>query len=150
MASAKRGVGIIGTGRRGYDLGMCIIDLMDETDLEIRALCNRTRVRMEEAGDAFSSAYREKGASPRITLHNRYGDLIDDPDVELIIIVSPQYVHREHAIPALQSGKKVFLDKPMAQDLENALAIRREELRTDNPLFIGFTRRYEQIWLKTS
>jgi predicted dehydrogenase len=149
MASAKRGVGIIGTGRRGYDLGMCIIDLMDETDLEIRALCNRTRVRMEEAGDAFSSAYREKGASPRITLHNRYGDLIDDPDVELIIIVSPQYVHREHAIPALQSGKKVFLDKPMAQDLENALAIRREELRTDNPLFIGFTRRYEQIWLKT-
>jgi predicted dehydrogenase len=149
MASKKRGVGIIGTGRRGYDLGMCIIDLMDETDLEIRALCNRTRVRMEEAEDAFHSAYREKGASPEMRLYERHQDLINDPVVQLLIIVSPQYVHREHAIPALQSGKKVFLDKPMAHDLENALAIRREELRTKNPLFLGFTRRYEQIWLKT-
>ena len=149
MASEKRGVGIIGTGRRGYDLGMCIIDLMEETDLEIQALCNRTRVRMEEAKDAFSAAYRKRGASPEIRMYEKHRDLIDDPGIQLIVIVSPQYVHREHAIPALQSGKKVFLDKPMAQDLENALAIRREEIRTKNPLFLGFTRRYEKIWLGT-
>jgi predicted dehydrogenase len=148
LASEKRGVGIIGTGRRGYDLGRCIIDLIDETDLEIRALCNRTRARMEEVEQAFASAYREKGASPAIRMYEQYGDLIDDPDVQLIIIVSPQYVHREHAVAALQSGKKVFLDKPMAHDLENAISIRRAEIRTENPLFIGFTRRYEQIWLK--
>ena len=49
MAQQMKGVGIIGTGRRGYDLGMCIIDLKDKTGLEIRALNNRTRIRMEEA-----------------------------------------------------------------------------------------------------
>jgi len=149
MAREKRGVGIIGTGRRGHDLGMCIIDLIEKTDLEIRALCNRTRVRMEEACEAFLSAYREKGISPEINLYEHHPDLIDDPNVQLILIVSPQYVHRTHAIPAIQSGKKVFLDKPMAHDLGDALAIRKEELKARSPLFIGFTRRYEHIWLKT-
>jgi predicted dehydrogenase len=48
MAPNKIGVGIIGTGRRGYSLGMCIAELSEATDLEIRALCNRTRVRMKE------------------------------------------------------------------------------------------------------
>jgi predicted dehydrogenase len=149
MAKKKRGVGIIGTGRRGYDLGMCIIDLTDRVDLEVRALNNRTMVRAEEAREAFLSKYTEKGITPEITLHERYEDLIDDPAVELIVIVSPQNVHREHAVRALQSGKKVFLDKPMAHRLDEALPIRQEELDSENPLFIGFTRRYENTWLKT-
>jgi predicted dehydrogenase len=149
MAQAKKGVGIIGTGRRGYDLGMCIIDLSDKVGFEIRALNNRTRVRMEEARDAFLSKYAEKGASPDIKLYENYGDLVDDPAVQLIIIVSPQNVHREHAVRALQSGKKVFLDKPMAHRLDEAIVIRKEELDSGNPLFIGFTRRYESTWLNT-
>ena len=58
-------------------------------------------------------------------------------------------MHREHAVRALQSGRKVFLDKPMAHKLDEAVSIRKEELKTQNPLFIGFTRRYENTWLKT-
>ncbi len=149
MAQEKTGVGIIGTGRRGYDLGICIIELSDRTGLEIRALNNRTRVRMEEARDAFVSKYEERGIASDIKLYDRYEDLVDDPAVQLIIIVSPQSVHREHAVRALKSGKKIFLDKPMAHRLDDAVAIRREELESDNPLFIGFTRRYESTWLKT-
>jgi predicted dehydrogenase len=149
MAQARKGVGIIGTGRRGYDLGMCIIDLHDKTNLEIRALNNRTRIRMEEARDAFLAKYADKGITPDIKLYEDYGALVDDPTVQLIIIVSPQNVHREHAVRALRSGKKVFLDKPMAHRLDEAVPIRREELNSENPLFIGFTRRYEQTWLKT-
>ena len=149
MARKRKGVGIIGTGRRGYDLGVCIIDLHDKIDIEIKALNNRTRIRMEEARDAFQSKYKAKGIEADIQLHERYEDLVDDPDVQLIIIVSPQNVHREHATRALRSGKKVFLDKPMAHRLDEAVPIRREELNSENPLFIGFTRRYEQTWLKT-
>jgi predicted dehydrogenase len=145
----KTGVGIIGTGRRGYDLGMCIIDLIDSTSLEIRALNNRTRIRAEEARDAFLSKYGKHGLSPEIKLYENHADLVRDPKVKLILIVSPQNVHREHAVTALGSGKKVFLDKPMAHRLDEAVLIRQEEVATGNPLFIGFTRRYERTWLKT-
>jgi predicted dehydrogenase len=149
MERKKSGVGIIGTGRRGYDLGMCVIDLSDMTNLEISALNNRTRIRMEEARDAFVSKYNDDGMSPEINLYENYRDLVRDPAVELIIVVSPQNAHREHAVEALRTGKKVMLDKPMAHRLDEAIAIRREEAASKNPLFIGFTRRYESTWLRT-
>ena len=150
MPDSRIGVGILGTGRRGYELGTCIIDLYDKTDLEIRALCNRTRVRMEEAETSFLSKYWEQhDVSPSIALYDKHDDLINDPNVDLIMIVTPTYAHAEQAVAALRSGKKVFLDKPIAQNLEGALSIRRAEHEQNNPLVMGFTRRFEQKWLDT-
>jgi predicted dehydrogenase len=149
MVPNKIGVGIIGTGRRGYSLGMCIAELSEATDLEIRALCNRTRVRMKETQTALVEKYKQKNHFPSIALYEKYEDLIADSAVDLIMIITPQYVHREHALPALRSGKKVFLDKPIAHNLEDAIAIFQEEQKTHNPMIMGFTRRYEDPWIKT-
>ena len=151
MSHEKIGVGIIGTGRRGFELGTCIIDLYGTTDLEIRALCNRTRVRMEEAKASFLSKYHEQhSVSPQMALYERYDDLITDPDVHLVLIVTPTYVHEEPAVAALHAGKKVFLDKPIAPNLSAALNIRTAEHESGNPLVMGFTRRFEQKWLDTA
>ncbi|HEB29678.1 MAG TPA: Gfo/Idh/MocA family oxidoreductase [Spirochaetes bacterium] len=150
MSSERTGVGIIGTGRRGFELGTCIIDLYGTTQLEIRALCNRTRVRMEEAKASFLSRYRNRhGVSPSMTLYEKYDDLIGDPDVDLVLVVTPTYAHEEPAVKAVRAGKKVFLDKPIAQNLEGALKIRKAEQESNNPLVMGFTRRFEQKWLDT-
>jgi len=48
----------------------------------------------------------------------------------------------------LRSGKKVYLDKPIAQNMEDSIAIMQEELQTGNSLIMGFTRRYETPWRK--
>jgi predicted dehydrogenase len=150
MSEGRIGVGIIGTGRRGYELGTCIIDLYDRIGMEIRALCNRTRVRMEEAGRSFIERYeRQHGEKPSISLYDGYEDLIDDPAVELVLIVTPTYAHAQPVIAALHAGKRVFLDKPMAPNLEEAVAIRKAERESKNPLVMGFTRRFEQKWLDT-
>jgi predicted dehydrogenase len=151
MSHDRIGVGIIGTGRRGFELGTCIIDLYGTIDLEIRALCNRTRVRMEEAKASFLSKYQEQhSVSPQVNLYERYDDLITDPDVQLVLIVTPTYAHEEPAVVALHAGKKVFLDKPIAPNLSAALNIRTAEHESGNPLVMGFTRRFEQKWLDTA
>ena len=151
MSHDRIGVGIIGTGRRGFELGTCITDLYNTTDLEIRALCNRTRVRMEAAKASFLSKYQEQhSVSPQMALYERYDDLIADPDVHLVLIVTPTYAHEEPAVAALQAGKKVFLDKPIASNLSAALNIRTAEQESGNPLVMGFTRRFEQKWLDTA
>jgi predicted dehydrogenase len=150
MSDTKIGVGILGTGRRGYELGLCIIDVYKNTELEIRALCNRTRSRMEEAHLSFIKRYEEQhGVSPSIAQYENYNDLIGDSNVDLIMIVTPTYAHTEQAVAAIHSGKRVFLDKPIAQNLEGALKIRRAEHANGNQLVMGFTRRFEQKWLDT-
>jgi predicted dehydrogenase len=75
-------------------------------------------------------------------------DLVDDPNVDLIVITSITDTHRMFAVPALLSGSKVYCDKPLAQTAEDAAAIVEAEARTQNPLIMGFTRRYEQAWIK--
>ena len=148
MSKKRFGVGIIGTGRRGFELGTCIIDLYGTTDLEIRALCNRTRVRMEEAKTALLARYQERhNVSPQMALYEKYEDLIADPDVGLVLVVTPTYAHEEPAARALHAGKKVFLDKPIAPNLAAAVNIRTAEKESGNPLVMGFTRRFEQKWL---
>jgi len=103
---------------------------------------------MEETRTFLVRKYKEKNTSASISLYENYEDLISAPNVDLIMITTPQYVHRGPAICALQSGKKVFLDKPIAHNLEDAIAIFEAEVKTNNPMIMGFTRRYESVWLK--
>jgi predicted dehydrogenase len=105
---------------------------------------------MEEALSSFTTKYKEQhGVSPTITTYENYRDLIHDNNIDLVMIVTPTYAHAEQAVAALHSEKKVFLDKPIAQNLEGALSIRRAEQKSDNQLVMGFTRRFEQKWLDT-
>jgi predicted dehydrogenase len=103
---------------------------------------------MEETKSDLLEKYAAKNLYPSIVLHEHHEDLVNDPNVDLVMIVTPQYAHRDPAISALRSGKKVFLDKPMAAKLEDALKILEEETETNNKLNMGFTRRYESTWLK--
>jgi len=139
------GVGIIGLGVRGL---YCIARHMasgppDETGFRIVALCDRNPRRMVEAQAAIQQG---PGGAPR--LYQDGLDLIDDPDVELIVITSVTDTHRQFAVPALRSGKKVYCDKPLAQNAEDAMTIVEVEAETENPLLMGFTRRYECAWLR--
>jgi predicted dehydrogenase len=146
---SKIGVGLIGTGRRGYELAVCMARLRGQIDLEVRALNNRTPVRMEEARKAISKAYGEHGTVPEMSLHGSYDGLISDPSVGLVMVNTPQYAHRDPAVKALRAGKRVYVDKPLAHTLEDALAIYREQSKTNNAVIVSFTRRFEAPWIKT-
>jgi predicted dehydrogenase len=142
-------VGIIGTGNRGITcIGRQIAAQRQELDITITALCNRTdsrmKVALEDLNEAASAAGQEV-FSP--TFHNDPQDLIDDEAVDVIVITTATASHREAAIPALWSGKKVYLDKPIAHTLEDSVAIREAEHQAGNPLIMGFTRRYEKPWI---
>jgi predicted dehydrogenase len=145
----KTGVGLVGTGRRGYELAVCMANLQDKIDLEVRALNNRTPIRMEEAKVKIGEQYAKAGKVPEIKLYDNYEKLIHDPEVELVMINTPQYAHRDPALKALQAGKRVYVDKPLAHTLEDALAIYRAQSSTNNQVIVSFTRRFETPWIKT-
>ena len=149
MAQRTIRVGIIGTGSRGITcIGHQIATLRRELDITVTAFCNRTADRMRIALDELNDVAKAAGNetfSP--TFYRDPSDLINDDNVDLIVITTPTSSHREATLPALQSGKKVYLDKPIAHTIEDAVAIRDEEHRTANPMIMGFTRRYEQPWI---
>jgi predicted dehydrogenase len=143
------GIGIIGTGARGiYCLGRRIAETAGETGFRIVALNDRNPVRLEETRDIIKKDYANSGLKIDVTLYRQFEEVIDDGNVELILITTPTFLHKEMAIPALRSAKKVYLDKPIAHIPDDAVDIVNEETRTGNHLIMGFTRRYETPWRK--
>ncbi len=143
-------VGIIGTGNRGITcIGRQIAEQSSDLDIAIAAFCNRTESRMQIALDDVNAVAKENGNAPFLpAFYSDPVDLINDENVDLIVITSPTAAHAEAAVPALKSGKKVYLDKPIAHTLEDSVAIHGAERESSNPMIMGFTRRYETPWLK--
>jgi predicted dehydrogenase len=61
--------------------------------------------------DALESMSRRY---PAVAATTRYGDLLDDPTLEAIVIATPVSTHHALAAAALDAGKHVFVEKPLA------------------------------------
>ena len=73
-------------------------------------------------------------------------ELLRRSDVDAVVIVSPPRFHAEHAIEALEAGKHVLLEKPMALSLADADRIIAAADRAGRRLQIGFMRRYDPAY----
>jgi predicted dehydrogenase len=54
------------------------------------------------------------------TVYERYEDLLDDPSIEVIDIVTPTRMHHPIALAAIARGKHVIVEKPLALSLDQA------------------------------
>jgi predicted dehydrogenase len=52
-----------------------------------------------------------------------YGRLVADPDVDVVYVATPNGLHREHALLAIDAGKPVLVEKPFALDAAEAREI---------------------------
>jgi predicted dehydrogenase len=147
MTDSTVGVGIIGLGARGFfSIGLNTAQSCRETGFRITALCDRNPSRAAEARDALGRVFDGLDVDFAPRLYTTGQDVIEDEAVDLVVITSVTDTHRQFAVPALRSGKKVYCDKPLAQNAEEAVAIVEAEAATQNPMIMGFTRRYEAPW----
>ncbi len=82
-------------------------------DAELVAVCQRTRSKLDEIGDAF-------GISKRYT---SYQEMIQDPDIDAVHINTPIPDHGWQSIAALKAGKHVACTVPMATTVEECQEI---------------------------
>lgn len=86
----------------------------------------------------------ENGASPLVT--SDYRAILDRSDVDAVAVCSPDYCHEEHAVAALQAGKHLFLEKPMAITTEGCDRILDVWRASGKRMMIGFNMRYMNIF----
>lgn len=82
----------------------------------------------------------------RFEVDSRFASLeeaLEQADFEAVVITTPTFVHKELAVTAAQAGKHIFLEKPMALDLQECDAILQAVERKDVLLQIGFMRRFD-------
>lgn len=63
--------------------------------------------------------------------------ILDDPDVDIISVCTPTPNHRQTAVRALEAGKNVLLEKPIALTVEDGLAILEAAERSAGVLMVA-------------
>jgi predicted dehydrogenase len=67
--------------------------------------------------------------------------LIHDQNVNVIYVATPPKFHAEYAIKAMQAGKPVYVEKPMAASYSDCLTMNKVSAQTGVPLFVAYSRR---------
>lgn len=73
--------------------------------------------------------------------------LLAEPDIDLVIVSSPDALHAEHAIAALNAGKHVLVDKPFATSLTDARRVIEASEAAGRLLTVYHNRRWDADFL---
>jgi myo-inositol 2-dehydrogenase / D-chiro-inositol 1-dehydrogenase len=75
-------------------------------------------------------------------------ELIEDPDVDVVVVCSPNGFHAEQVIAACRAGKKAVLcEKPLAMSEAEARAVARASGETGVPVIVGAMHTFDPGWL---
>jgi predicted dehydrogenase/threonine dehydrogenase-like Zn-dependent dehydrogenase len=77
-----------------------------------------------------------------------YREILNNPAVQVVVIVSRNQHHAAQALEALRAGKHVFVEKPMALTEEECSALSRAVQESGKQLTIGFNRRYAPSYIR--
>jgi predicted dehydrogenase/threonine dehydrogenase-like Zn-dependent dehydrogenase len=135
VAGALR-VALVGAGNLARWVHLPII--RKTQGLELHAVCSSSGVRALSYAKRFGARY----------CCSDYEDLLRDPDVDVIFLLTRNQHHAAQAEAALRAGKHVFVEKPMALTVEECRELERAVRETGQYLTVGFNRRYAPFYVE--
>jgi len=144
-------MGVIGTG--GMGTGHCqsfaTINAKGVEKVHVVALADVCQPRLEHARNAIKNtvegsakSVEEKGGKAdrsqndeKVELYSDYRKLLARPDLQGVLIASPEHWHGQMAIDAIIAGKDVYCEKPMTLTLEQAMDLRKVVMANPSIMF---------------
>ncbi len=124
------GIGIIGAGFMGMLHARALSQLPDARVVAVSDPAVKERPRLPDQDEPLE-AYPD---------HTR---LLERPDIQAVVIASPENLHRQAVIDAARAGKHILLEKPIATTLEDADAIIAEADKRGVKLMLAHLLRYD-------
>jgi prepilin-type processing-associated H-X9-DG protein len=121
---------VIGAGSfaRAYH----IPNLRKIPDCELVAIANSTGVKARQAAQEFDAAY----------CTTDYREVLADKKIDAVLISTRHHLHAEMALAAAESGKHIFVEKPLALNLEDCQKVCEAVAQAGVLLTVGFNRRF--------
>lgn len=126
MPDSQINLGIIGAGYWGPNL---IRNFHDLPDVSIRWVCDLKPGRLEYVRQRW----------PEIPLTQRFEDVVEDSGVDAVVLATSVSTHYRLGLAALNSGKYVFIEKPLARTSAEAQELIETAARRRRMIFVGHT-----------
>jgi len=114
--------GVIGLGSWGREI---VETLSRLREAEVAAIC-----------DTYAPFLRRVGRSaPNAKQLNDYRQMLDDSEIKAVIVATPSHKHKDIVLAALQAGKHVYCEAPLAHSMADARAIAQAAQATPKAYF---------------
>jgi predicted dehydrogenase len=120
QANSAVRVGLLGCGGRGATHAETILK---NTDARITALADMFQDRLDKAKqrvDGLSAAKGHAGVQQTFLGPKAYQQILESKEIDAVVIATPPYFHVEHLAAAVEAGKHVYCEKPVAIDVPGA------------------------------
>jgi 2-epi-5-epi-valiolone synthase len=104
-------------------------------DIRLAALCDVDRLAVEEVA-----------AGAGVQWSADAGEVIQDPDVDAVAILTPPWGHHDLVEAALRAGKHVYVEKPLALDPAVASSLADLAERRRRRLVVGYMKRFDPLF----
>ena len=131
-------LGCIGTGDRWKAVGPQAIKFA-----RCVAVCDVDRAHMEEGAGIAKKKNEEAGFKGEISQHEDYQAILDNKDINVVTIVTPDHWHSRIAIEAMRAGKDVYCEKPLTLTIEEGQKICQVARETGRVFQVGTQQRTE-------
>lgn len=125
-ANDRINFGVIGCGGMGTGHVRSLVQRSSADNIKVLAVCDVYQRRISRAKDIIQGdGYID------------YRKLLERKDIDAVLIATPDHWHAKISIDALDSGKHVYVEKPMTHTVEQALQLRDTVRRSKKVLQVG-------------
>lgn len=128
-------IAVVGTGESGTEHAKAIAA---SPRARLHTICSTPR------SEAKAAALKDKYGAKRVT--TRYEEVLDDPEVDIVIICTPNSQHPSQAVRSLDAGKHTYVEKPLAVSLEGAQDIVEATRRSGKVVQVGQDLRFAPLF----
>src|ERR1700730_13491560 len=131
------------------DLGIAVVGAGRISTLRARIAAKHTAGQFLAIPDNDPSRTRSLTAQARADLHSGDNEeVIRHAKVTAVIVSTPEQLHTEPVLRALELGKPVLVEKPIGFSLTETDAILATLRATKGKLCVGYSRRYKECFLR--
>jgi predicted dehydrogenase len=129
-------VALVGAGNLARWVHLPVIQ--KTAGIELRAVCSTSGARGLSYAKRFGAGY----------CCSDYEEVLRDRDVDVVFILTRNQHHAAQTAAALEAGKHVFVEKPMALTVEECRLLERTVRQTGRQLTVGFNRRFAPFYVE--
>ena len=134
-ANDRMNLGVIGVGDRGrHDMG----NFMKDAHVDVTAVC-------DIYGQQIDLARQKAVHASNYTDHRK---LLEQKDVDIVLIATPDHWHAQTTIDALNAGKDVYVEKPLTRKIEEGPPIVKAARVNNRICQVGMQQRSGKHYLK--
>src|SRR5207248_9210782 len=134
-ANERIRAGIIGAGGRGKYL----TGEFKEIGAEMAAVCDIYEPNLQGG---------LKVASTGAKSFTDYRKLLEEKDIDAVVVATPDHWHARMVIDAVEAGKDVYVEKPMAHKIPEGFDVIKAVRRTKRVVQVGTQRRSDELFLE--